>query len=392
MGCYNFSVGQATASFNMTDWGTYSIGEGNTAPDNPNVRINSSDGGNRTLQDLWCYASLTDPDADARLNVSVHWYNNSALVISHDYNLSYANNTAFNATLLNTNTTKYENWTCGLRVFDGQSYSAWTNTSINVSILNSVPNVALLGPVHGKTSINRTTEFNWSANDDDDDGIMIEMRINSYNYTANNAGCSENITRNFTGATTAFIPGTHLRCLYDSGAYYNWSVRANDTTLSYGNWGNETRNASVVNITAVVDISLNVSTVNFANQSFFYNPNNQTNQTTHSPDPFIIQNDGNALINVSLSSSNLWLTIANPNQYYRFKANNNTWENGSFDWGRSITAFTNMPFTDTDFLVELNYTNESMDSAAIDIYIEGPDDEPSGARNATVTFVSRLTE
>ncbi|MBU4070454.1 MAG: hypothetical protein KJ646_05720, partial [Nanoarchaeota archaeon] len=42
---------------------------------------------------------------------------------------SYSNATVFSAILESGNTTKTENWTCGLRVYDGDEYSDWVNSS-----------------------------------------------------------------------------------------------------------------------------------------------------------------------------------------------------------------------------------------------------------------------
>jgi len=150
-------------------------------------------------------------------------------------------------------------------------------------------------------------------------------------------------------------------------------------------------NWSTVNITAVVSMSF-VGASNVAFNNLAYTVSNQTNQSTNSPAPFILQNDGNALLNISLASSSLWFTVANPNQYYRFKADNVSTENGSFDWRLSTTVFTNVPLLDTLAVVNLNYTNVSMNSVALDLFVQSPPNEPANYHNATITFTSRLTE
>src|SRR3989344_7790995 len=121
---------------------------GNNPPNNPSPLLLSVGGSNQTVADLNCSSSITDPDSGNTLNVSVRWYKNSALNLTVDYNNSYANNTLFNATLDNGNTTKGENWTCSMRLYDGTDYSSWVNSS-NITILNTLPTISLTGPAHG---------------------------------------------------------------------------------------------------------------------------------------------------------------------------------------------------------------------------------------------------
>jgi len=101
----------------------------NPAPNSPVVYINSSNGTNTTDQDLNCWANITD-NVNDKLNVSIKWYNNSVEYISLDYNNSYSSGTKFNHTLGSGNTSLGEIWSCSIRIFDGYSYSAWTNSSI----------------------------------------------------------------------------------------------------------------------------------------------------------------------------------------------------------------------------------------------------------------------
>ncbi len=107
----------------------------NTAPDDPSPQINSTDGTNRTTQDLNCFDTITDPDADS-MNVTVRWYRNSALNLTAYYNNSYASGTFFNAVLGSGNTSIGDNWSCSLQLFDGGAYSNETNSSY-ITILSA---------------------------------------------------------------------------------------------------------------------------------------------------------------------------------------------------------------------------------------------------------------
>jgi hypothetical protein len=89
----------------------------NIEPDVPVVLINSSSGNNYLDDDLNCYATITDLDADF-LDVTVTWTRNSIFYSSVDYNNSYTSGTVFVGTLDSSNTAIGDNWSCSLSVRD----------------------------------------------------------------------------------------------------------------------------------------------------------------------------------------------------------------------------------------------------------------------------------
>jgi len=95
--------------------------------------LNSTDGTNHTNQNLTCYTTIQDPEGNS-LNVSVGWYKNNVLNLTLDYNNSYVSGTPFNGSLYWFNTTIGSTWKCSVRLFDGTSYSDWSNSS-NLTIL-----------------------------------------------------------------------------------------------------------------------------------------------------------------------------------------------------------------------------------------------------------------
>jgi len=175
--------------------------------------------------------------------------------------------------------------------------------------------------------------------------------------------------------------------LYDHGYYYNWSVRAYDGTV-YGNWTNDYR----LNISSLVLISNPVNSVVFGSISLL-----ASNDTTgNNPSPFVLQNDGNSFVNVSISGGSLWSSIANPSRYFQFRVGNNTApgysENGSFIWGSSSTLFINVSSSSSGADIStLNYS-DATDSARVDINVTVPVGEPPGAKNSTITFLAVLGE
>jgi len=142
----------------------------NNPPSNPTVTINSTDGSNKTLQDLWCRATISDPDSNL-LNVSVEWYKENSYQFRLDYNNSYTSGTLFNASLHNANTTKGDNWSCGIRLHDGADYSNWVNSS-KLRILNTAPEIIRVYNQSMAVTINEGpdpsfAEINFTAYDPD---------------------------------------------------------------------------------------------------------------------------------------------------------------------------------------------------------------------------------
>jgi len=118
-----------------------------------------------------------------------------------------------------------------------------------------------------------------------------------------------------------------------------------------------------------------------------------SNDTTDNlPPPFVIQNDGNSLIDINISAGDLWQEASNPSEYFRLKADNVTGEGGSFDWGASSVTWTNMPAVNNSIMISSLNHSASLDSVEIDIYVEGPPNEPPNTRNTTVTFIALFGE
>jgi len=276
-------------------------------------------------------------------------------------------------TLVREETKKNQNWSVCVTPNDLKIDGA-TTCSNSLIINNSLPNVTLLSPENGNITTNRTPVFSWSGSDDDGDSLTYEMNIT---LTALST-CSEQSRHITSISSTSHIPTSELRCIIDNGDYYNWTVRATDG--NFGPWASPTRNIS---IQSLVSVSLPNSTVEFGSIADL-----QTNDTSdNSPRPFLIQNDGNVPLNVTINASNLWVTQTNPSTSYQFKTANNTLENGSFNWAQSITTYTNMPISPTLCVARLNYT-DATDTAEIDINITVPTDEGAGLKRSYVSYVA----
>ena len=222
----------------------------NDAPNNPSPTINSTDGSNVTTQNLNCYATISDPEAN-KMNVSIQWHKNSITNLTVDYNNSYANGTFFNAVLGSGNLSVGQNWSCGMGLYDGQNYSSWANSS-NLTILNSAPTTPTISyPQDGK-NYSSITSINFTSTDADGDAISYKIYINN--------------TLNIT--TT-----TNITQWNASDGYYNLTVTANDGTASSANssvvkfrldatppsWSNNATNASLMQINGNATFNITIS-------------------------------------------------------------------------------------------------------------------------------------
>ena len=346
----------------------------NAAPNVPVVTINTSSGDNITLDDILCSADVSDNDGGT-FTVQSRWYLNGSLNLTINY--SSVSSGFFNATLDSGNTTKHDNWSCSLRLYDGELYSAWGDSS-NITILNSAPTVTLVSPANGSSTTDRTPTFNWTASDADDDTLTYEINITPY-YGENPFGTED--TRHATGLDDLnYTPLTDLQHLSDKGYYYKWKVRANDNEVD-GEWTSE----RIINISANVSLLMIVDDIYFGDLAI--GESNNTDGT--GLNPFKVENDGTVLVNVSVNASALWEEEAPDN--YQFKADVSE-EEGSFNWGESVTNWFNMPLTAYVVAIsELNYS-DGMDSAEIDINVAVPLNEDPGVKSSTIVFLTELGE
>jgi hypothetical protein len=311
------------------------------------------------------------------MNVTVKWYKGAVLNKTVAYDNSYENGTAFSATLSNSYTTKGETWKCNINITDSTEYAAADSNTL--TILNTPPSVSLVSPGNGDAVTNRTPTFVWSGSDDDGDSMTYEFNISLVPAST----CSE-ADRDVGGISNEnYTLTSDLKCLFDNGDYYLWSARANDGS-DWSDWASY----YTLKINAVVAISLPTNSIDFG----LIERLKSKNTTGDLPAPFVIQNDGNVLVNITAEATNLWNSVVNPNAYYKFKIANST-ETNAFNWGSSITIFTNMPASGNSemCIAELAYPDDK-DSAEIDIYVEVPAAEAAGSRSSNVTLTASLGE
>ncbi|MEK6908806.1 MAG: hypothetical protein AABX23_02005 [Nanoarchaeota archaeon] len=382
---WNVTCADTTQNIATSQTRTFRI---NNIPYNGTALIlNSTLGLNRTLEDLNVRTTLLDLNNDT-MNVTVRWYNNSILHLTQAYNLSYSNGTTFIATLDDGNTTKGHNWSVGLTIYD--PLNNFNVNSSNLTILNSLPNVSLIAPANGSSTINRTNQnFTWVASDDDGDAIK--------NYTVNISLIAQStcVDSNYNGGTgyefgnslsfTLLDLGNPLNCLFDNLDSYRWSVSASDG--SFGSYSDPFN----LKVQAYINIVMNISLIEFGNLGYL--KNNDTSDNF--PKPFILINEGNVLNDIDVEGTSLWQSVTNPTDNYKFKFDNVTTngisENGSFNWTETIIGYSNIPLVADDIsdLVDLKYA-DTTDSVEVDINVTVPSSDGPGVKSSTITFTIEL--
>ena len=179
--------------------------------------------------------------------------------------------------------------------------------------------------------------------------------------------------------------------------YANATGMVNDT-LSVHVSQNRTQNSKValcLNVNAVLDVSLLNATVNFSAVSVG-NDYYSDNASGLSYRYFILQNDGNTALNVTVTATTPFSANDTPMPATWYQLNVSDYESGSL--GQVCPA----PFSSYNTWYNLNSTGQSgvpyamcslasddiTDAAKIAIHIQIPTDEPAGAKSSTVTFTA----
>ena len=278
------------------------------------------------------------------------------------------------------NTAKYQNWTFNCTAFDGDDNSSyWENDS--VTIFNTAPyTVSLTDPENNSTITNRIPSLQWNEpNDADSDSLTYHLLVD------NNLDFSSpiiNLSPPGEGISELYhVPSSDLSL----DTLYYWKVRAYDGD-EFGPFSN------VWNFTveSLVEISLTTDGINFGTKGL-----GEKNDTTDdNPYPFVLQNDGNCLINVSLNATDLFSgTPTGGMDNYQFKVDNVSVEPGSFNWGQSVTEWYGLPPAGKlpVAISDLKYEHAT-DSAQIEIDFTIPEDELPGNKNSTITLIAEIIE
>lgn len=157
---------------------------------------------------------------------------------------------------------------------------------------------------------------------------------------------------------------------------------------------NSTQNTTTVNLTVKctvttaqdTTISMVKSTVSFENMAI-----SETNNTDDdNPPPFVIRNDGNVNVNITIAATDLFSSTANPTTNYQWNSTAN--ESGSLQnnvLGQNLFGYTNTPASGspTKCIGELK-SADANDQATVNINLTIPSVETGGNKTSTVTFIA----
>jgi hypothetical protein len=254
-----------------------------------------------------------------------------------------------------------------------------SNENSTIIIVNNTlpPAPILISPNTNNNSINRTPTFVWgNVTDADNDSLLFNIEIVC-------VGCASD-NRNSNVTNLNFTPSYGLQFLGDENYYYNWSVTAIDNSTNGETAFGTRSNVSNITIDSFVSLNLITSSIDFGVLQLGENKNT----TDDDPPPFLIENDGNVFVNISIyANSSLFASAANPTDKFQYKVDNYTSELYSFDYFNinTTTQFSN--FTSSGVLSIVNHSYEdSNDTVEIDIKAQVPLDEPAGTKTAGIVF------
>jgi hypothetical protein len=273
-----------------------------------------------------------------------------------------------------------ETWSACLTPNDGYDDGATMCTRANITINTPPTKVVLDTPAHGNiTMTNRSINFKWlAATDADEDSLTYNLSIKCY-ATAGGSCPAPGDNRDYggiNGTSYNLTEANELRYV-DNEYYYNWSVQAYDG-FEYGEISNQS------NFTIMSEVILNMinDSINWGNKA----PGYIHNTTDNIPPPMVIQNDGNVVTTVNITSATyLFDTKQFPSSNYKLKINNTAGYLNTFNNIYSQTNWTNIPILDKYLINMLNYSTNS-DKASIHVHIEIPNDEPAGNKSSILTI------
>jgi hypothetical protein len=272
------------------------------------------------------------------------------------------------------NVTRGQSWIFSCLANDGTANSSWMNSSA-VVVQSSIPSAPeLYYPLlNNITVFERFVTFEW-FDSYEFDGDQINY---TFNLTVTPGVCSVQTTQSNMQVS-----------LYTYGELctdqiYNWTVRACDVD------GCNT-SASNFTVASVAGLRLTTNLTQFGT----FNRNQTKATDANGIAPFIVNNTGNVRINITVNGSgNPFSSVALPSSNYQFKAAVNL--SNAFNTSGSQTTYTPVDSAYKNLLRQLNYSYQAIgyvslvnSTAAIDINITVPADEPAGNKQGNITVLA----
>ena len=161
---YKFYANDTAGNLNASQTFVFTL---SNAPPVATTSIASTDFLNRTNGTLQGSFTFSDADMQTIADNETKWYNNTQEAVNMR-NLT---------SLSSLNTSKAQNWTFSVRVFDGLNWSSWVN-STKLTIANTQPtaNISI------SAGVNETQTVNISINASDIDGDALTLTVNNTEF------------------------------------------------------------------------------------------------------------------------------------------------------------------------------------------------------------------
>ncbi|MBN2052100.1 hypothetical protein JW756_01235 [Candidatus Woesearchaeota archaeon] len=244
------------------------------------------------------------------------------------------------------------------------------NMSMCCGMNNTAPTTPTLWyPADNNATVfERKPNFNWTTSTDaEGDDITYTLNIScAPSATCACTAISEDITTTNYTVTDALCVDTP----------YNWTVIACDSyeECSVATQFNFSIDSQIlltviVNSTSFADITIGTS--------------NDT--TDNSPNPLVVRNDGNVLLNLTINATSLFTSTNKKTTDYQYAAAEN--ETSVYAASCTQTAFADLTTTPTNYICNLTYEDDA-DQADLEIKITVPPDEEPGSKSSIMTITA----
>jgi len=213
--------------------------------------------------------------------------------------------------------------------------------------------------------------FIWNNSDDaEGDDLTYNLLVDD-SYTFNNPEINVSINENSSSTNTSYEITTAL----DVETMYFWKVIANDSS-------DFSDDSDIYNFTvdSLLSLTLLVDSVEFGS----LNANDAVNTTERLPVPFVGENNGNIISNITITATPFFTSVGYPSLYYQFNISEN--ESNSYNYTFSTQEWTNM--TNVSSVIDVFNLNwlDAKDTFQTELLVTIPGDELAGSKNSTVTF------
>ena len=172
-GLYNITAAVSDGKLESFQSWSLTVNNTNTPPEITSVNLTNTDFLNRTNGSLLGFWSFNDSEGDAITANETLWYVNNTKIDA------YANKTSISPK----NTTRLENWTFSVRVFDGSNWSVFVNSS-SIRILNSKPSI-ITSPFSIEVLETQLVNITINASDLDNDALALTSNKSDFLISGN---------------------------------------------------------------------------------------------------------------------------------------------------------------------------------------------------------------